>query len=159
MRALGGKAGWNGLAAQLGFAAILAWIAYEIVANARTNLETQHIASGFGFLNYNAGFDVNQSLIAYNNSDTYWRVFFVGLLNTLVVSVIGIFFATLIGFAMIWHIWWMMLIGVAGAFATFVAFAWRDRSEVLIPAAEVAALDRANRAARTVALSMPRTFQ
>jgi general L-amino acid transport system permease protein len=97
-RALGGKAGWNGLAAQLGFAAILAWIAYEIVANARTNLETQHIASGFGFLNYNAGFDVNQSLIAYNNSDTYWRVFFVGLLNTLVVSVIGIFFATLIGF-------------------------------------------------------------
>ena len=97
-RALGGKAGWNGLAAQIAFAAILAWIAYEIVANARTNLETQHIASGFGFLNYNAGFDVNQSLIAYNNSDTYWRVFFVGLLNTILVSVIGIVFATVIGF-------------------------------------------------------------
>lgn len=98
-RALGGKAGWNGLATQIAFAAVLAWIAYEIVANARTNLETQHIASGFGFLQYNAGFDVSQSLIAYNNSDTYWRVFFVGLLNTLVVSVIGIVFATLIGFA------------------------------------------------------------
>jgi general L-amino acid transport system permease protein len=97
-RALGGKAGWNGVAAQLAFAAVLAWIAYEIVANARTNLQTQHIASGFGFLNYNAGFDVSQSLIAYTNSDTYWRVFFVGLLNTLVVSVIGIFFATAIGF-------------------------------------------------------------
>ncbi|WP_426433839.1 amino acid ABC transporter permease [Bradyrhizobium genosp. P] len=98
-RALGGKAGWNGLAVQIGFAAILAWIAYEIVANAHANLQTQHIASGFGFLNYNAGFDVSQSLIAYNNSDTYWRVFFVGLLNTLVVSVIGIVFATAIGFA------------------------------------------------------------
>ncbi|MHC2462368.1 amino acid ABC transporter permease [Bradyrhizobium embrapense] len=97
-RALGGKTGWNGLAAQIAFAAILAWIAYEIVANARTNLETQHIASGFGFLNYNAGFDVNLSLIAYNNSDTYWRVFFVGLLNTILVSVIGIVFATVIGF-------------------------------------------------------------
>ena len=97
-RALGGKAGWNGVAAQIAFAAILAWIAYEIVANARTNLETQHIASGFGFLKYNAGFDVNQSLIAYNNSDTYWRVFFVGLLNTILVSVIGIVFATVIGF-------------------------------------------------------------
>ncbi|MBR0937784.1 amino acid ABC transporter permease [Bradyrhizobium jicamae] len=97
-RALGGKAGWNGLAAQLAFAAVLAWIAYEIVANARANLETQHIASGFGFLKYNAGFDVSQSLISYTNSDTYWRVFFVGLLNTLVVSVIGIFFATIIGF-------------------------------------------------------------
>ncbi|WP_166295298.1 amino acid ABC transporter permease [Bradyrhizobium sp. 2S1] len=95
---LGGKAGWNGLAAQIGFAAILAWIAYEIVANARLNLETQHIASGFGFLNYNAGFDVSQSLIAYTNADTYWRVFFVGLLNTILVSVIGIVFATVIGF-------------------------------------------------------------
>jgi cytochrome o ubiquinol oxidase subunit I len=68
------------------------------------------------------------------------------------------FFATLVGFAMIWHIWWMALFGIAGALATFVAFAWRDRSEVLVPAAEVAALDRANRAARTVALNQPRTF-
>jgi len=68
------------------------------------------------------------------------------------------FFATLIGFAMIWHIWWMAALGLAGAFATFVAFAWRDRSEVMIPAAEVAALDRANRNARAMALSqMSRT--
>jgi cytochrome o ubiquinol oxidase subunit I len=52
-----------------------------------------------------------------------------------------------------------VLLGLAGSFATFVAFAWRDRSEVMVPAAEVAALDRANRAARTVALSQPRTFQ
>jgi cytochrome o ubiquinol oxidase subunit 1 len=69
------------------------------------------------------------------------------------------FFATLVGFAMIWHIWWMVLLGLAGAFATFVAFAWRDRGETMIPATEVAALDRANRAARTHALSQPRTFQ
>jgi cytochrome o ubiquinol oxidase subunit 1 len=74
-------------------------------------------------------------------------------------GVVTAFFATLIGFAMIWHIWWMALVGVAGAFATFVAFAWRNRSEVMVPAAEVAALDRANRAARTFALSQPRTFQ
>jgi cytochrome o ubiquinol oxidase subunit 1 len=74
-------------------------------------------------------------------------------------GVISAFFATLIGFAMIWHIWWMALLGIAGAFATFVAFAWRDRSEVMVPAAEVAALDRANRGARTFALSQPRTFQ
>jgi general L-amino acid transport system permease protein len=97
-RALGGKAGWNGLAVQIAFAAALAWIAYEIIANARSNLETQHIAAGFGFLKNNAGFDVNQSLISFSGSDTYSRVFLVGLLNTLVVSVIGIFFATVIGF-------------------------------------------------------------
>ena len=50
------------------------------------------------FLTNNAGFDVNQSLIPYSGSDTYARVFFVGLLNTLLVAVIGIFFATIIGF-------------------------------------------------------------
>ncbi|WP_298243074.1 ABC transporter permease subunit [uncultured Bradyrhizobium sp.] len=97
-RILGGKAGWNGVAVQFAFAAILGWIGYEIVSNARTNLENQHIAAGFGFLRNNAGFDVNQTLIPYTGSDTFLRVFVVGLLNTLVVSVVGIFFATLIGF-------------------------------------------------------------
>jgi cytochrome o ubiquinol oxidase subunit 1 len=72
---------------------------------------------------------------------------------------VSAFFATLVGFAMIWHIWWMALVGLAGAFATLLAFAWRDRSEVMVPAAEVAAFDRANRAARRVALSQPGIFQ
>ena len=69
------------------------------------------------------------------------------------------FFATIMGFALIWHIWWLVIVAALGAFATFVAFAWRDRSEIMVPASEVAALDRANRAARTVALSQPRTLQ
>src|SRR5258705_4032351 len=56
------------------------------------------MTAGFGFLANNAGFDVSQSLIPYSGSDPYTRVFLVGLLNTLLVSVIGIFFATLIGF-------------------------------------------------------------
>ena len=97
-RILGGKAGWNGVAVQFAFAAILGWIGYEIVSNARANLENQHIAAGFGFLLNNAGFDVNQTLISYTGSDTFLRVFVVGLLNTLVVSMVGIVFATLIGF-------------------------------------------------------------
>jgi general L-amino acid transport system permease protein len=97
-RALGGRAGWGGLALQIAFATVLIWIGYEIVANARANLETQHITSGFGFLRNTAGFDVSQNLIPYSGSDSYTRVFLVGLLNTLLVSVIGIFFATVIGF-------------------------------------------------------------
>jgi general L-amino acid transport system permease protein len=96
--ALGGRAGWGGFVLQLLFVAALAWIGYEIVANARANLEQQRITSGFGFLNQTAGFDVSQNLIPYSGSDTYTRVFFVGLLNTLLVAVIGIFFATVIGF-------------------------------------------------------------
>jgi general L-amino acid transport system permease protein len=97
-RALGGRAGWSGFVIQILFVAVLAWIAYEIVANARANLQAQRITAGFGFLENTAGFDVSQNLISYSGSDTYTRVFLVGLLNTLLVSVIGIFFATLIGF-------------------------------------------------------------
>jgi len=58
------------------------------------------------------------------------------------------FFATLIGFALIWHIWWLMAVGLMGAYATFVVFAWRDVPEYVIPANEVARLDRENRAIR-----------
>ena len=88
-RTLGGRAGWNGFAFQILFVVALVWIVFEIIANARTNLATQRITSGFGFLDQTAGFDVNQSLIAYSGSATYFRVFLVGLLNTLMVSVIG----------------------------------------------------------------------
>jgi general L-amino acid transport system permease protein len=97
-RALGGQAGWGGFVLQLVFVAVLVWISYEIVSNASENLKAQRITAGFGFLANTAGFDVSQSLIPYAGSDTYTRVFFVGLLNTLLVSLIGIFFATLIGF-------------------------------------------------------------
>jgi general L-amino acid transport system permease protein len=97
-RALGGRAGWGGFLLQILFVAALAWIGYEIVANARANLQSQRITSGFGFLANTAGFDVSQSLISYSGSDSYTRVFLVGLLNTLLVAVIGIFFATVIGF-------------------------------------------------------------
>jgi len=66
------------------------------------------------------------------------------------------FFATFMGFALIWHIWWLVAVSFAGAFATFVVFAWRDRAEERIPAAEVARIDRANRRARSAALMQPR---
>src|SRR5579883_1555934 len=67
------------------------------------------------------------------------------------------FFATVMGFALIWHIWWMVALGASGAFATFVAFAWRDRHEYLVPAAEVARIDRSNRDARRDALAASST--
>jgi general L-amino acid transport system permease protein len=96
-RALGGRAGWGGFALQILFVAALAWIGYEILANARANLQSQRITSGFGFMSQTAGFDVSQNLIPYSGSDSYTRVFLVGLVNTLLVAVIGIFFASIIG--------------------------------------------------------------
>jgi cytochrome o ubiquinol oxidase subunit 1 len=63
------------------------------------------------------------------------------------------FFAAFLGFALIWQIWWLAALAFIGAFATFVVFAWRDRTEYRIPAAEVARIDRENRAARRLALA------
>jgi cytochrome o ubiquinol oxidase subunit I len=63
------------------------------------------------------------------------------------------FFAAVMGFALIWHIWWMVLLGGIGAFATFVVFAWRDHDEYVIPATEVARIDRVYREGRAAAAS------
>jgi cytochrome o ubiquinol oxidase subunit 1 len=62
------------------------------------------------------------------------------------------FFATALGFALIWHIWWLATAGLVGAWATFVAFAWRDRAETVLPAEDVARIDRDNMKARSGAL-------
>jgi general L-amino acid transport system permease protein len=66
--------------------------------NARANLLAAQKPSGFGFLDDSAGFSINQTLIPYTEGDTYGRVFLVGLLNTLLVAVIGIVLATVLGF-------------------------------------------------------------
>ena len=54
-------------------------------------------------------------------------------------------FASMTGFAMIWHIWWLVIVGLVGAFGVFVVFAWRDHDEYEIPAAEVERLDSRRR--------------
>lgn len=97
-RVLGGRSGWGGLALQALLVTVLAWVGYEIVANVKGNLEAQNIASGLGFMSNTAGFGVSQTLIPYSETDSYTRVFLVGLVNTLVVAAVGIFFATIIGF-------------------------------------------------------------
>ena len=58
------------------------------------------------------------------------------------------FFASFAGFALIWHIWWLLAVCVVGAYGIFVVFAWRDVTEYEIPAEEVARIDRARREAR-----------
>jgi cytochrome o ubiquinol oxidase subunit 1 len=62
------------------------------------------------------------------------------------------FFASVTGFALIWHIWWLAGLGVAAAFVGFVVFAWRDVHEFHVPVEEVARADRARRAAREALL-------
>jgi general L-amino acid transport system permease protein len=72
-------------------------IAY-FVDNTLTNLRRQGIAAGFRFLDRTAGFDIGFSLIPYSAVSTYGRAFWVGLLNTLLVSALGVVLATVLGF-------------------------------------------------------------
>jgi len=66
--------------------------------NTQTNLRQRGIATGFGFLSSPSGFGIIQHLIPYSESASYGRVFWVGLLNTLLVAGLGVVFATLLGF-------------------------------------------------------------
>ncbi|SHO56432.1 amino acid ABC transporter permease [Vibrio quintilis] len=76
----------------------LTFFIYTIVNNALTNLSSRGITTGFDFLDQPAGFGIGLSLIDYTETDTYGRTFVVGLMNTILVSVIGIIFATVLGF-------------------------------------------------------------
>lgn len=77
--------------------AVFAFFAY-IFDNTLTNMEKRGISTGFQFLGNEAGFDVLQSLIPYDATNTFGRTFVVGLLNTVLVAALGIFFATVFGF-------------------------------------------------------------
>lgn len=78
----------------------LVFFFYTIVNNALTNLEARGIATGFGFLTQEAGFGIGLTLIEYDETYSYGRTFIIGLLNTALVSVLGIILATVIGFVM-----------------------------------------------------------
>ena len=65
--------------------------------NAQVNMENRGIDFGYGFLSQESSFDVQFSLIEYDGSHSYFRAYLVGLLNTILVSVIGIVFATILG--------------------------------------------------------------
>jgi general L-amino acid transport system permease protein len=89
----------RGLLLQALLCAAIGLLAYGAIHNAAENLARANIASGFGFLNVTAGFDIGQTLIDYSaQTSTYGRAFWVGLLNTLLVAGLGIVFATGIGF-------------------------------------------------------------
>jgi general L-amino acid transport system permease protein len=78
--------------------AVIVALVFIMVNNTAENLKTRNIAQGFGFLSTTAGFDISQTPIDYPKDSSYGRAIVVGLINTLIVAVVGIFFATIIGF-------------------------------------------------------------
>lgn len=84
---------WQGLVL-----ALVVWLGWEAVSNAITNMQARNIPTNFDFWFATSGFDINQSLISYSSTSTYGRAFLVGLINTLIVALVGIVIATLLGF-------------------------------------------------------------
>ncbi|WP_186395369.1 amino acid ABC transporter permease [Stappia sp. TSB10GB4] len=84
---------------QVALAAAVALLGFYLYQNVIANLSRQNIATGFGFLDQVAQFEIGETLIAYSSRDTYGRALLVGLINTLTVSAAGIVVATVIGFS------------------------------------------------------------
>ncbi|MBM3649150.1 MAG: amino acid ABC transporter permease [Alphaproteobacteria bacterium] len=86
--------GWVFQVVVVGLVGLLAWY---LVDNTITNLERQKIASGFHYLGREAGFEIGDTMVEYSPASTYARAIYVGMLNTLKVSVLGIIMATFLG--------------------------------------------------------------
>lgn len=88
----------RGIVAQALLLIALSALVWWIFGNTTENLKRSNIASGFGFLNGRAGFDIAQSPIVYSSDSTYWKAFQVGIWNTVIIAVAGIVTALIMGF-------------------------------------------------------------
>ncbi len=88
---------FRGLVYQVIMIGIVVAVVWWLAANTLYNMKARGIQSGFDFLSQAAGFDIGESLIAYESINAYWRAFLVGLTNTLRVAIIGILLTTLLG--------------------------------------------------------------
>ncbi|MEP0520762.1 MAG: amino acid ABC transporter permease [Hyphomicrobiales bacterium] len=77
---------------------LVAWVFYSVIQNTGANLQRQGLPFGFDVLSEPSGFSINQTLIEYDETSSYGRVYWVGLLNTLLLAGVGIIFATAVGF-------------------------------------------------------------
>ncbi len=77
--------------------AVIALLVLYLANNTATNMRARGIQSGFDFLGGAAGFDIGESLFAFDSGEPYWRAYLVGMTNTLRVAVLGIVLTTILG--------------------------------------------------------------
>lgn len=87
----------RGLVYQLVAVAVIATVIWFLAHNTLVNMRVRGIQSGFGFLAEPTGFDIGESVIAFDSGDPYWKAFLVGLSNTLRAAVVGIVLTTILG--------------------------------------------------------------
>lgn len=79
--------------------AAIAWFLYTIINNTATNMEQRGLASGFGFLSTSAGFGIiSTPFVPYTEESSYFSVFLVGLVNTIIIAFVGCVLALMLGF-------------------------------------------------------------
>ena len=93
---------WNdektrGILYQVVTAALVALLGFYLISNVQNNMEKQSIASGFGFVEKEAAFEIGETSIEYSAADSYGKALIVGVLNTLKVSFIGMVLTTVLG--------------------------------------------------------------
>jgi general L-amino acid transport system permease protein len=88
----------RGLISQVILALLLVVLVWWIIGNTAENLKRSNIASGFGFLNGRAGFDIAQTPIPYTSDSTYLKALYVGIINTIIIAAVGIVTALVLGF-------------------------------------------------------------
>jgi general L-amino acid transport system permease protein len=91
------SAGFRGLLYQVAIVVFVIGAAIYMIGNAQEAMQKRGIATGFGFLDQEAGFPIGESLIPFSAADTYLRAYVVAVLNTLKVSIVSIIAATVIG--------------------------------------------------------------
>lgn len=90
----------RGVIYQFIVAALVLGLVWWIIQNAAINLAAQNKTTGFDFLWSTSGFAISFTLFPFDRTSFYWEAFLVGLTNTLLVAVIGIVFATILGFTL-----------------------------------------------------------
>jgi general L-amino acid transport system permease protein len=85
------------LVTQLVVLALVGLVVLWLWNNLTAGMARSNLTFGLGFLNSTAGFEITETPINYSATDTYGRAFLVGLLNTLMVSLVGIILATILG--------------------------------------------------------------
>jgi len=78
---------------------VIGWFVYSIINNTATNMEQRGLASGFGFLSTSAGFGIiSTPFVPYTEESSYFTVFLVGLVNTIIIAFVGCLLALVLGF-------------------------------------------------------------
>ena len=88
---------FRGLLYQVVTVVLIVLTVLYLANNTNTNMKLRGIQSGFDFMLGGAGFDIGESLFAFDSAEPYWKAYLIGFTNTLRVAILGIILTTILG--------------------------------------------------------------